>query len=93
VLHKCDVRRCLNPEHLFLGSHVDNHRDAARKGRVKVPPLGILHNRARLDPDKVREIRTLARSGVPKAKIARQFGVWPRAIWMILEGKSWKHVI
>lgn len=37
VLHKCDVRACCNPSHLFLGTHKDNMADASRKGRMAVP--------------------------------------------------------
>lgn len=92
VLHRCDVKTCVNPEHLYIGDGKANVRDARDRGRLKPPPSGVNHNRARLNPDKVREVKRMAAAGIPKAQIARTFGVWPRAVWMILEGKSWKNV-
>lgn len=40
VLHKCDNRRCVNPDHLFVGTHQDNMKDRNQKGRTASPPLG-----------------------------------------------------
>lgn len=49
ILHKCDVRCCVNPDHLFLGSLKDNAVDMAQKGRVgnqKISPADVLLIRA-----------------------------------------------
>jgi hypothetical protein len=60
ICHHCDVRACVNPSHLFLGTPSDNVRDAAKKGRV-------WH---RLTYAQVREIRSLYAGGLTQSKIA-----------------------
>lgn len=92
VLHKCDVRHCVNPSHLFIGDASANMQDAKSKGRLVPAPSGVQHNRARLNPDLVREIRALAAGGHSVEGLARRFGVWPNAIDMVVKRRSWKSV-
>ncbi|NGX57222.1 MAG: hypothetical protein K940chlam3_00107 [Chlamydiae bacterium] len=90
VLHKCDVRNCVNPDHLFLGTNKDNVIDSVHKGRRS---QGIQHFRAKLNPDKVRTIRKMFRSDkFLKIKIARHFEVAVGTIKAVLDGITWKHV-
>jgi hypothetical protein len=81
VLHKCDVPSCVNPDHLFLGTHQDNMADATKKGR-----------RAKnLTPEVVDGIRdALARGGSLRA-VATQFGTSPASVQAIRLGVAWKH--
>lgn len=74
VCHTCDNRRCINPEHLFLGTHQDNMDDRERKGRNKVPvnATGSKAHRAKLTEAQVAEIR--AASG-PSRLIAAKYGI------------------
>jgi Predicted transcriptional regulators len=92
VLHKCDVRNCVNPTHLFLGTHLDNMRDCVSKGRHVLPPRrrgGQIQNSV-LTEDDVRKIRGL--SGMTQRAIAKEFGVSFQTINLVLHGKTWKHV-
>lgn len=43
VLHTCDNRACVNPEHLFLGTNSDNMKDCYKKGRLKLPIPQKIH--------------------------------------------------
>lgn len=47
VCHKCDNRRCVNLEHLFVGTPSDNQKDASRKGRLKLPNRWALYPNGR----------------------------------------------
>lgn len=94
VLHKCDVRACCNPEHLFLGSIIDNMRDMNRKGRNGTEGERNVH--AKINEDQAREILSLKPSGpAPRGytrQLAEKFGVRQGAINAIWRGDSWAHI-
>jgi hypothetical protein len=90
VCHKCDVRACVNPEHLFLGTPDDNAQDMVAKGRTL---RGEEHTSARLTAEQVSRIKTmLAEDRMHVSEIARQFGVAYTTIQAIKTGKTWRHV-
>lgn len=89
VCHCCDNRRCCNPAHLFLGTPADNLRDAAEKGRM---PRGENAPLAKLDENKVREIRALAAAGHLQRDIAERFGVTQPNVGYIVRRETWRHV-
>lgn len=89
-LHRCDNRRCVNPEHLFLGDVKDNYDDMIRKGRGAV---GSRHPLAKLTEKDVRDIRARFATGNDLIKdIATDYEVSPSLVGMIVRGKKWKHV-
>lgn len=69
VCHRCDVPRCVNPAHLFLGTQADNTADKMQKGRQA---RGAQHGMTKLsDADKA----AIAASGEPTARLAARYGV------------------
>lgn len=88
VCHHCDVRACIRPEHLFLGSHADNVADMIAKKRKK-PAKGERVGSAKLSVEQVREIKTDRRS---IRRIAESYSMGSSAIWQIKSGRNWKHL-
>lgn len=90
VCHKCDVRACCNPDHLFLGTHADNAADMVSKKRQA---RGMGHGRRSLTEDQVREIRKLYVPGVnTHAEVASIYGVSRSIVSRIVSNKLWPHV-
>lgn len=89
VLHKCDERRCCNPDHLFLGSEEDNWKDMYSKKRN---PRGERHPNAKLNADQVAEIKWHLAQGRTSASLARQYGVAEGTIGNIKQGNNWPDV-
>lgn len=73
VCHRCDTQACINPAHLFVGTHQENMRDSAAKGRAKQPKprLGTAHHLAAFTVDQVRLIRG---SSLNDRQLAKQLG-------------------
>jgi len=86
VLHKCDNRKCCNPNHLFLGDRTDNHNDKINKNRQ---PVGMMLPQAKLTDDNIRHIRASNKTGV---ELAKQYNVRPSTISKIRCYKRWKHI-
>jgi hypothetical protein len=89
VHHRCDVRACVNPYHLWVGTQADNMADMVTKGRSN---MGEKCGTARLTTGQVREIRRLAAEGASHASIAPGFGVSRPAVSLIVEGKRWQTI-
>lgn len=97
VLHACDNPPCVNPDHLFLGTLVDNWDDMRRKGRGDCG-RGSGNGLAKLREEDVREIRRFhQRSGLSvceaSRRLTKRFKVHPVTIEYILRGRTWKHVV
>lgn len=94
VLHHCDVRACVNPGHLYIGTNQDNVRDKVARGRSSFPHperRGELHPLAKLTREQVNEI--LAKPFVfgSGKELAEKFGVSRALITRIRKGQLWNH--
>jgi hypothetical protein len=89
ICHHCDTPCCINPYHLFLGRHLDNFKDAARKGRMR---RGHNHHLAKLALNEVIEIKQLLARGHKQKDIAATFNVHVSTISHIKKGLVWAWV-
>lgn len=97
ILHRCDVRTCIKPDHLFLGSYKDNNQDMWRKGRGRStapPSKGEDNSQAKLTAGAVRRIRRAWRldKNLTHKKLALKYDVCPGTILNIVNLKTWKHI-
>lgn len=86
VCHRCDVPACVNPAHLFLGTHKQNMTDMVARGRNQ---RGARHALAKLTTSDVDLIRAACAAGETQKVIARRFSVSQASISNIRVGKRW----
>lgn len=90
VCHTCDNKYCVNPDHLFLGTHAENMLDRSKKGRQA---KGSHHGQAKLTESQVIEIRDLLlQKKLTLRQISEMFCVSSMAISDINIGRRWLHV-
>lgn len=97
VCHHCDVRNCVNPSHLFLGSQKDNARDAIEKGRhplenLLIHSVGEDHWSSKLTAEKVLEMRSLHSKGFGFNSLGKKFGVSKFAAKKAVLKRTWAHI-
>jgi HNH endonuclease len=80
IRHTCDVKNCINPDHLIVGTVSDNARDASERGLTtrKLTPAAVVFIKSN--------------HGLTKASLAKIFGVNPCSVGAILRGRSWTHI-
>jgi len=92
--HTCDVRACVRPDHIFLGTHADNMRDKVAKGRSAGPSLiGEANARSKLTTPLVRSLRAeYSQGGVTIADLAARHDITEHNMRCAIRGLTWKHV-
>ena len=86
VLHECDNKLCVNPEHLSTGTQAKNSADMVARGRVC---CGEARETSKLSAQEARYIRMSAERGVD---LARCFNISQQVVCDIRKGRSWKHL-
>jgi hypothetical protein len=104
VCHRCDIRCCINPDHLYLGDAMSNHIDKVVRGRARSPGAkgdanatrkypgltrGGNNGRAKLCLDDITAIRTAYTNGEQQRSIACRYGIGQSQISRICRGASW----
>lgn len=92
VMHSCDVRHCVRPDHLRAGTRVDNQRDMVTKGR-NGPQHGEYNHHAKYTWAQIHAIRDRRRQGESRQALAAEFGTPAHYIYSITSERVWPESI
>lgn len=91
VLHSCDNPKCFNPEHLHLGTNMENQMEMKERGRER-KASGEKCAKSKLTENHVIEIRNLRKNGLKHREISDIFKIGLSTVHYITTYKSWKHI-
>lgn len=89
VCHHCDMKTCVNPDHLYVAPHAKNMEDAGSRKRMR---FGKEHHAAILNRGLVIAFRDMARVGFTASQIAARFGFSRSNVRHVLTGYVWSHI-
>lgn len=89
VCHHCDVRNCVRPDHLFVGTQKDNAADAVQKGRMQ---KGSRNGRHKITEEIAKKILALKDSGLTGVQVARAFSLTKSSVYFIWHRQTWRHI-
>jgi hypothetical protein len=93
ILHKCDNKKCCNPNHLFIGTNADNIKDKINKNRQQ-HMRGSSNGYSKLKENDILEIRKnyIPRKNGGMIFLAKKYNVSTTNICDIIKRKTWKHI-
>lgn len=94
VMHSCDNPRCCNPDHLSVGTNMENMADSKNKGRGGAYWFrGEENPKSILCAESVRRIRAMAAAGAKSKDIAKAIGCGKTLAKLVADGKRWTHIV
>lgn len=91
ICHSCDNPSCVNPNHLWMGTNMDNIKDSLMKGR-RIGLRGEKNNSCKLKSKEVLKIRELFLQKIKAKHIAKMFNIGISMIYAIKQRRNWKHI-
>lgn len=93
ICHKCPIRNCFNPDHLYIGDHHTNALDRVKDGNASFNQ-GENSGRTELTDKLVIDLRELFKTDkYTKRQLAEMFGIGESTVGAIIRGKTWKHLL
>jgi len=93
VCHTCDNPKCVNPDHLWLGTVKENNQDCIKKERHKYKSHpGEENFRAKLTEKEVIDIREKSLTGYKPKRLSSLFNICEGQIRDIISYRAWKHI-